>query len=411
VFDLHFLDPMNGWAAGIDSLGVGGLEGIFRTEDGDESWTYQWIYPYPPQLLQKIHFTSPDEGIAMGGFGLTYATDNGGKSWHLGMRTCIDDAVDSLSFLDEHTAYAVTSMGGVLKTEVGGSQIYRQVFHLDGVASPGNTVVNITNLDSESPHTVIVFGFDEDGRLVTHPWLGVVSGAAVDVGPRATASFNLPELFPECMAALHTLYFSTGEEIPLDDLINMSIERSWSDTDATVLNPYSLVENDLWNVSTGYLEGLWRPYLDMPRRHFVKMAVLAYSLTPRYPATPTFADVPPTHQFYGYIETAMAAGLIKGVGEGRFDPDGLVTREQAAAIMARHKAQREGVSLPARYAESGTASVLSRFYDTAAVSPGLLHEIAYAVEMGILRGDAGLLSPKSALIRIQGAALLVRSMK
>ena len=410
VYDVHFLDPLNGWAAGIDSEGLGGHEGLFRTTDGGLTWEYQWLFPYPPQLLRTVHFTSPTDGIAMGGFGLTYATDDGGATWHLCMRACIDDAVDSLSFLDDQTGYAVTSMGAVLKTTVGGHQTPYQVFHLDGAASPGNTIVNITNLDSAWPHAVIVFGLDDNGRLVTHPWLGVVSGATVDVGPHETASFNLAGLFPNCMEALHTLYVATGEETPLDDIINVSIERSWSDIDATVLKPYGLVEDDLWNVSTGYPEGLWWPYLDMPRRQFVKMAVLAYGITPKYPATPTFVDVPATHEFYGYIEAAVSAGLIKGVGNDRFDPDGLITREQAAAIIARHKAGQEGVDLPSRYSATGAAAVLSPFTDAAAVSPALRSEIAYAVERDILRGDAGLLAPQGTLIRIQGAALLVRSM-
>lgn len=45
------------------------------------------------------------------------------------------------------------------------------------------------------------------------------------------------------------------------------------------------------------------------------------------------------------VTLAYSRGLIQGVGGGRFDPDGLLTREQAAAILARIT-ERSGVELP-----------------------------------------------------------------
>ena len=45
------------------------------------------------------------------------------------------------------------------------------------------------------------------------------------------------------------------------------------------------------------------------------------------------------------VTLAYSRGLIQGVGGGRFDPDGLLTREQAATILARIT-ERSGVKLP-----------------------------------------------------------------
>lgn len=61
----------------------------------------------------------------------------------------------------------------------------------------------------------------------------------------------------------------------------------------------------------------------------------------RYPVNPTFVDVnpllDPPNGFYSYeyIETAGRAGIIRGMGQGEFGPDGLLTREQAAMMIAR----------------------------------------------------------------------------
>ena len=84
------------------------------------------------------------------------------------------------------------------------------------------------------------------------------------------------------------------------------------------LAPYGLTESDLAAISQGYDDGTWRPYNDMPRRQFVKMAVTAFDIPTATPATPTFSDVSPSDEYYPYIEGAVAAGLIEGTGGGMF---------------------------------------------------------------------------------------------
>ena len=54
------------------------------------------------------------------------------------------------------------------------------------------------------------------------------------------------------------------------------------------------------------------------------------------PATPTFADVPRDHMFYGAIEAISAAGITNGCGDGRnFCPGNELTRGQAAVMIHR----------------------------------------------------------------------------
>jgi hypothetical protein len=55
------------------------------------------------------------------------------------------------------------------------------------------------------------------------------------------------------------------------------------------------------------------------------------------PATATFNDVPTSHPFFPFIEALVAAGITTGCGEAPplFCPDGLVTRKQMAAFLAR----------------------------------------------------------------------------
>jgi len=53
------------------------------------------------------------------------------------------------------------------------------------------------------------------------------------------------------------------------------------------------------------------------------------------PATASFADVPPSHPFFQFIEAIHAAGITAGCGGGNFCPDQPITRKQEAAFLAK----------------------------------------------------------------------------
>src|SRR5262249_3933570 len=48
---------------------------------------------------------------------------------------------------------------------------------------------------------------------------------------------------------------------------------------------------------------------------------------------PHFSDVPPTHPFYSYIETAYNRGIISGYSDGMFHPNDSTTRAQLCKII------------------------------------------------------------------------------
>lgn len=49
----------------------------------------------------------------------------------------------------------------------------------------------------------------------------------------------------------------------------------------------------------------------------------------------TFTDVPTTDVHYDYIECAYAAGIVKGIGDNKFNPNATITRQDAAVMIAR----------------------------------------------------------------------------
>jgi hypothetical protein len=86
-------------------------------------------------------------------------------------------------------------------------------------------------------------------------------------------------------------------------------------------------------VISGYSDSTFRPYSNTTRGQLSKIVVLAFGLPLYTPPQPTFSDVPPTHTFYQYVETAAHEGLVSGYADGTFRPQNDVTRGQLSKIV------------------------------------------------------------------------------
>ena len=66
-------------------------------------------------------------------------------------------------------------------------------------------------------------------------------------------------------------------------------------------------------------------------------AVLTATLAvPAFAAGPTFRDVPASHWAYTAIEKAAGNGMVAGVGDGKYDPNGTITGGQLLTMLTRH---------------------------------------------------------------------------
>lgn len=186
--------------------------------------------------------------------------------------------------------------------------------------------------------------------------------------------------------------------------------NSWSDLSTSDVAAYGITLDEVGLISDGFTDGTWKPYINITRAQFVKMAVEAYGIPLVSPSIPTYDDVPPSHQYYQWIEAATAAGLTNGVGMGLFKPDDYITREQAAAIIVRWVAQENGYDPETMYTDADVDAILAAFPDAAQVSNSLKKEIAFGVDFGIIWGTSdGKIAPHDNLLRLQGAALIIRS--
>ena len=114
----------------------------------------------------------------------------------------------------------------------------------------------------------------------------------------------------------------------------------------------------------------------------------------------TFNDVPDDQWYTKAVAWAADKGIVGGVGNNRFDPNGNITREQMAAILYRY-AQGKGFDTAAR-------GDLSKFPDAGKVSEWAKDAIAWAVAEGIIGGSDGKLLPQGNATRAQVSAILMR---
>jgi hypothetical protein len=90
-----------------------------------------------------------------------------------------------------------------------------------------------------------------------------------------------------------------------------------------------------WDILEGRTESSFCPDEPLTRAEYVKtLAGLAHAGLDRYPGS-EFTDVEETASYAAAANWAFRQGIVEGVGEGKFDPEGVITREQMAAMSHR----------------------------------------------------------------------------
>ncbi len=121
-------------------------------------------------------------------------------------------------------------------------------------------------------------------------------------------------------------------------------------------------------------------------------------------AESAFTDVRSDAWYAAAIGWAAGSGIVTGVGGGRFDPNGLATREQTAAILYRY-ARFKGC-------DPAAGGDLSAFADAGSVSAFALAPMTWAVGERLISGNAiggrTLLDPQGVTTRAQFATIMMR---
>lgn len=188
----------------------------------------------------------------------------------------------------------------------------------------------------------------------------------------------------------------------------------YSDLNGAIVGDYDITLEQVSEVAD-VDSGLFRPYADITRAEFATMAVNAFDIPLVNPATPSFPDVTAANSCYQYVEAAYAAGIINGYTNGNFGPNDTATRQQMLSIISRYVGAKAGyydvtTSTWMFRTPAEIDALVAHFGDAAQIDPAHKTAMAFAYAMGITKGNAyGNLAPLSNLMRIQSAAMLIRS--
>ncbi len=184
------------------------------------------------------------------------------------------------------------------------------------------------------------------------------------------------------------------------------------ETAAETKNPFKDVKESsyfykavLWalenNVTGGMTDDTFGPDEKCTRAQMVTFLWRAAG-SPWASANKHFADVPENAYYKDAVEWAVAAGITTGVTEDRFDPNGVVTREQLASFIYRY-AQSKGQGF------TGEWMFNLDYSDAGKISSWADEAMHWCVMKEIIGGTGeGKLSPQGTATRAQIVTMLYR---
>ena len=119
--------------------------------------------------------------------------------------------------------------------------------------------------------------------------------------------------------------------------------------------------------------------------------------------TTNFSDIKSSDWYAGAVSTSVKAGLINGLGDGKFAPNKAITREEAMVIISN-------VLTYLKVETKTDASVLSKFTDQNSISSWAKVAATNLVGYGVISGDAGKLNPQKNITRAEVCVILNSAM-
>ena len=154
-------------------------------------------------------------------------------------------------------------------------------------------------------------------------------------------------------------------------------------------------------IINGMGDGTFVPNATMTRAQFAAIVVRALGLEPVKKGV--FSDVDGNEWYAAYIDTANAYGIVNGVGDGKFNPAGTITRQEAATMVAR-AAKLCGMDTEMDAAE--IRDMLAQFGDYVTVTEWAKQGLAFCYDADILSQAELDIHPNADILRCEIAQML-----
>ncbi len=145
------------------------------------------------------------------------------------------------------------------------------------------------------------------------------------------------------------------------------------------------------------------PDATMTRAEFSTIIVKALGLVPK--ANGKFTDVPSNSWYAPYVGTASDYGITNGTSGGGFNPEGTITKQEAAVMVAR---AAKLCGMDTEMDSAAARDVLAQFGDYVTLDSWAQGSVAFCYDKDILSQDELQISPKTAIKRCEIAEMLFR---
>ena len=156
-------------------------------------------------------------------------------------------------------------------------------------------------------------------------------------------------------------------------------------------------------IINGMNEAEFRPDATMTRAQYATIVVKALGLTPK--AGGKFKDVTASTWYAAYVGTANTYGIVNGRSDTEFDPEGTITRQEAA-VMTIRAAKLCGLDTAMSEAEQN--DILCDYMDYRQIASWAKESMAYCYWNEILNTDDLNAEPTREILRGEVAEMLYR---
>jgi len=150
----------------------------------------------------------------------------------------------------------------------------------------------------------------------------------------------------------------------------------------------------------GISKDLYDPSSNITRADFLKLLITTLDL--KAVVTDNFIDVHKDDYYYETVGIAKALGIVKGVGDERFEPKTPVTRQDMMVMVDR------ALDVAKLQLEDVTGKILSSFDDADEVADYAKASVEKLIRSAIIKGSNNLINPRGNTTRAEAAVVLYR---
>ena len=171
-------------------------------------------------------------------------------------------------------------------------------------------------------------------------------------------------------------------------------------------NQAAIEELSSRGIISGKSDTEFDPQANMTRAEFAAIVVKALGLP--FKSENPFEDITENDWYCNYINTAHFYGIVNGVSEDKFNPNGTITREESAVMLAR---AAELCGMDTEFEDRAARNILAVFSDYITVSDWAKVPMAFCYYNNIDDNSVLEINPKEYVTRAEIAQMLFNMME